>query len=467
MNTERPICILIAALGGQGGGVLSDWLTSAARKEGLAAQATSIPGVAQRTGATTYYFEVYPDPDPPARPVFSIYPAPGAVDLLVSFEPTEVARALSGGFIGPETTVITAGERIYSTAEKIRPGDNTMAAEPILKALHDSAARLRVIDMQGTAMKHGCHPNAVMFGAMAASGILPFSVRHCREAVAGSGIQTERNLAGFDAGMAMPEATNIGKHRTFLQTPPFFAERVAALPETVQPMAGHALAHLCDYQNRLYGDLYLRRLERIVARDSSERHYQLSKNVSRRLGAWMAFEDVIRVAQLKTRPERLERIRAELGIGKEIPLEVYDYLKPGREELIGLLPGRGGTLPVAGDPPASGLALKLKTSSAPGWAIMRFLAALKFWRPFSARYRREQQMIDHWLEAAGEAAGRDYDLACRIAELAVWARGYGAVRSRGFTELAKILDRCMQAGNNRSLTEEVEASLQAARAADC
>ncbi len=467
MNTERPVCVLIAALGGQGGGVLSDWLTSAARMEGLAAQATSIPGVAQRTGATTYYFEVYPNPDPPARPVFSIYPAPGAVDLQVSFEPTEAARALSGGFIGPETTVITAQERIYSTAEKIRPGDGTMAAEPILKALRDSAAHLRVIDMQGTARQKGCHPNAVMFGAMAASGILPFSAESCRRAVAASAVAAERNLAGFDAGMAMPEASGDEEHRTFLQAPPSFTARVAALPETVQPMAGHALAHLCDYQNKAYGDLYLRRLERIIARDDAALGHRLSRNVARRLGAWMAFEDVIRVAQLKTRPGRLTRIRAELGVGEDVPLEVHDYLKPGREELAGLLPGRGDAPLATSNPSTPGLALKLKTSAAPGWAMMRLLATLKFWRPFSARYRREQQMIEHWLEATGEAAVRDYDLACRIAELAVWARGYGAVRNRGFTELTNILDRCMQAGDNRPLAEEVEASLQAAHAADC
>ncbi len=56
----RPVSVLIAALGGQGGGVLTDWIVAAAEHAGLAAQATSIPGVAQRTGATTYYLEVHP-----------------------------------------------------------------------------------------------------------------------------------------------------------------------------------------------------------------------------------------------------------------------------------------------------------------------------------------------------------------------------------------------------------------------
>ena len=57
---ERSLTVLIAALGGEGGGVLADWLMQAATGSGFPAQATSIPGVAQRTGATTYYLEILP-----------------------------------------------------------------------------------------------------------------------------------------------------------------------------------------------------------------------------------------------------------------------------------------------------------------------------------------------------------------------------------------------------------------------
>ena len=52
---ERSLTVLIAALGGEGGGVMADWLMHAATACAFPAQATSIPGVAQRTGATTYY----------------------------------------------------------------------------------------------------------------------------------------------------------------------------------------------------------------------------------------------------------------------------------------------------------------------------------------------------------------------------------------------------------------------------
>ena len=81
----RPVTILVCALGGEGGGVLSEWLVAAARSAGFPAQSTSIPGVAQRTGATTYYLEIVPVAQAvlgARTPVLSLHPVPGALDLL-------------------------------------------------------------------------------------------------------------------------------------------------------------------------------------------------------------------------------------------------------------------------------------------------------------------------------------------------------------------------------------------------
>ena len=64
VQAARPITILIAALGGEGGGVLTDWIVAAAASQGFPVQSTSIPGVAQRTGATTYHIELLPRPRP-------------------------------------------------------------------------------------------------------------------------------------------------------------------------------------------------------------------------------------------------------------------------------------------------------------------------------------------------------------------------------------------------------------------
>lgn len=57
LNQSRPITMAVLAMGGEGGGVLADWCIDIAEHSGYWAQTTSVPGVAQRTGATIYYLE--------------------------------------------------------------------------------------------------------------------------------------------------------------------------------------------------------------------------------------------------------------------------------------------------------------------------------------------------------------------------------------------------------------------------
>lgn len=436
--------MLIAALGGQGGGVLADWLVAAARIEKLQAQATSIPGVAQRTGATTYYFEVYPQKDLAGRPVFSIFPASGAIDLMVSFEPMEAARALSAGYISQATAVITARERIYSTYEKLKPGNGVTAVQPVFDALANIAGKLRVVEMRQAAHKANCHPNAVMFGAMVASGVLPMGADSCREAISHSGVAVENNLAGFRAGMELAHqetGEGVEAEVAYYAVPQEFASEVDKLPKTMQQLVGHAATQLLDYQDAGYVAHYFEILNRVVAEDGGDRDYRLSHIVAQRLAAWMSFEDIIRVAQLKTRPGRLSRIRNELGITADMPLIVDDYLKPGREELRGILPKSLGkwVAPAGGDGKDGGLTLKINTAGPIGWGLMRFLSKLKGWRPHSIRFAEEMTMITRWIDVVVETTRDDYQLACQMAELAVWARGYGDTRKRGFSQLDKLL----------------------------
>ena len=92
---ERVYCVLVAALGGEGGGVLANWLVDAAAREGRWVQSTSVPGVAQRTGATTYYIEIYPvrhDDLGGRSPVMALYPAPDNMDIVVTSELMEAGR---------------------------------------------------------------------------------------------------------------------------------------------------------------------------------------------------------------------------------------------------------------------------------------------------------------------------------------------------------------------------------------
>ena len=99
-SAQAILKLAIMAVGGQGGGVLTNWVEAVARAEGRAVQATSVAGVAQRTGATIYYIEI--GPQGIDAPIFSLAPAGGDVDVLVAAEWMEAGRAIQRGFVTPD-----------------------------------------------------------------------------------------------------------------------------------------------------------------------------------------------------------------------------------------------------------------------------------------------------------------------------------------------------------------------------
>src|SRR5215472_1206433 len=202
--TARPLSVLIAALGGEGGGLLADWLVAAALAADLPVQSTSIPGVAQRTGATTYYLEVFPETNAALggrRPLFALYPTPGAVDLVAATELLEAGRMIEGGFVTPERTALVAGiHRVYATIEKMQMGDGRFDAARVLQAAQQMARRPILFDLTRDPRGAGQPINAVLLGAIAGAGGLPIARDLFERAIRESAIAVESNLGAFALG---------------------------------------------------------------------------------------------------------------------------------------------------------------------------------------------------------------------------------------------------------------------------
>src|SRR5438105_10479637 len=251
---ERPITILIAALGGEGGGVMADWLMEAATESELPAQATSIPGVAQRTGATTYYLEIFPARrgDLGGRdPVLSLTPSPGNVDIMVASELVEAGRAMMNGYVNPErTTLIASTHRIYATVEKMQMADGRYDPDKVTAAASQLARRAVLFDMRKLAQESGTVINAVLFGAMAGSGVLPLSREACEDAIRKAGRGAEASLRGFAAGFAIAGGKRGAPEPV---APPKRPTEVAEILQLAQD-------RLKDYQGERYAALYRRRV---------------------------------------------------------------------------------------------------------------------------------------------------------------------------------------------------------------
>jgi indolepyruvate ferredoxin oxidoreductase beta subunit len=460
----RPISILIAALGGQGGGVLTEWLVGAAAHAGYPAQATSIPGVAQRTGATTYYVEVFPErlASGSAEPVFSLYPMPGDVDVILASEFLEAGRTLETDCASPErTTLIASTHRLFAIGEKSALGDGVFPRERVEDAARKLTRRLIVFDALEVARRAQSEVNAVLLGALAAARILPMTPSAFEAAIREGGVAMGRNLAGFTAGMEVVES---GADRP----PPLTArpswadirpERAMALGRAgaafgaladrvetdfaadLHRTLGEAVARLIDYQDAKYAELFLDRVRRVRAVDRGTR---LTEIYARRLAVWMAYEDAVRVADLKTRRARFERIRQDNGVTDGAAVQVTDYLKPDLDEIYGILPAAIGA-PIARwaerrwPQSRPTLAQHVRTTTVLGFLRVWALGRLRVLRPSSLRYQRESALMSRWERAVLEAAALDQELAVEVAELARVVKGYGEVRRR----LARALDRLL------------------------
>ena len=456
---ERPMTILIAALGGEGGGVMADWLMEAATQCGFPAQATSIPGVAQRTGATTYYLEIFAarrDELLGREPVLSLTPSPGNVDVMVASELVEAGRAMQNGFVSPQrTTLIASTHRIYATAEKMQMADGRFDSDRVMAAAGQLSKKAVLFDMRKLAQENGTVINAVLFGAMAGSGVLPLPRAACEQAIRQGGRGAEASLRGFAAGFDIAAGQRPAPGQP---APP---KRATGLEEILK----FGRERLRDYQGEKYVALYEQRIEPFLSGDA-----RLAAEVARHLALWMAYEDIIRVADLKTRASRFERVRKEVGANSGEPVVVIDYLKPGVEEFASVLPAGVGKRLVAwaerrGKLDAYNIGMHIKTSSLWGYLLVRSLAWLKPWRPMSYRYRDEQQLIERWLGLVADAAKRDTGVALEIAECARLIKGYGETHRRGKANFLAIVDALIQNPATSSPREQAAAIRKAREAA--
>ncbi len=460
-STAKPVSLLIAALGGEGGGVLVDWIVEAARSQDYPVQATSLPGVSQRTGATTYYVELAPEAQAPGQPrrMLSLAPVPGEVDLLVASELAEGARALQAGFITPDRTILLAStHRVYLNTEKIAMGDGRLDVGKLRDALMANAKTAILFDADKMANEAGTIVNAVLLGAISASGVLNIPEIAFRAAIECAGKAVGANLAGFTAGL------EAGQSETEATTPAPFEDQAAnEFPADARQVIGEGVKRLLDYQGQAYVKLYLDRLAPFAGGDGD-----LCREVACHLALRMSYEDVIRVAQAKTRPGRLRRIEGETGAGPKDHLEVTEFLKPGIAEISDLLPPalarallgwaeRTGRLENLYFP------MQLRSTSISGFLKLRLLTGLRWWRPRSYRYGQAQSNIESWLELVGDAADQAPALGLEVARLAGLIKGYGQTHRRGLRNYLAITEGLVRpllqsgAGGSRAAEQIAEA----------
>ena len=462
LDFEKPIAIAVLAMGGQGGGVLTDWIVAAAEHAGWTAQSTSVPGVAQRTGATIYYVEMLP-----ARngrlPVLSLMPTPGDVDVVLAAEYMEAGRSMLRGFVTPDrTTLIASTHRTLAVSEKERPGDGIASSVPVTGATGIAAKHSILFDMQALAEQNGSVISAAMFGALAGAAVLPFGIEHFEAAIRAGGKGVEPSLHAFEAARERARQPSVIEAAAPLSAgePIPVTTGVAALDRLLTrlrnefPAAAHAiifagLKRLTDYQDVAYADEYLDRLVRLLGHDETlsggGKGYALTLTGAKYLAVAMSYDDVIRVADLKTRAARFARIDKEIGKRQDQVLYMTEFMHPRMEEVTGTLPARLGKW-IEGRPALFRRLDKLVNhgrrvrTGTVGWFLsLYFVSALKPMRRSMLRHEREMAHLQQWLSLAERIAAQDYALGVEVLACRRLVKGYSDTHARGSSKFDRVI----------------------------
>ena len=452
---RQRITIAILALGGQGGGVLADWIAALGQRNGYIAQSTSVPGVAQRTGSTVYYVEMFPRDDQQIapEPVLALMPLPGDVDIVIASELMETGRAILRGFVTDDrTTLIGSTHRIYAISEKSALADGRASSQRILDAAKQRAKRFIGFDMEEIAERHGSVISSVVFGALAASGALPFQRSAFEEAIRAGGKSVEANIAAFGAGLEAVSLQPVIVQEALPEKLPSTEAGQRLLQRVRQEVASDAhffategVRRLLDYQDAAYADLYLDRLRRVQSLDRGSEGFRLTRETARYLALWMSFDDIIRVADLKIRAGRFERVRDEVRAGPEHIVAVTEYMHPRLEEICETLPPALGR-PILHSPRLSSRLRPLfrqgrhvATTRLRWFFILAVIAGLRRWRRRTWRYQLEQERIERWLDAVCAAAPGNLAAAAELVECQRLIKGYSDTFERGLANFNRIM----------------------------
>lgn len=212
---------------------------------------------------------------------------------------------------------------------------------------------------------------------------------------------------------------------------PFLPE---GLPAQAASVVSDGIHLLIDYQGPSYAQLYVDRIKRFASRHQVDA--AMLCEIARLLASRMAYEDPIRVAQLKL-AELEARVAARDRMADDVRRFRFD-------ELIGALPGAAADplLMVCEKVRWLHRHVPVRFSTPKGAAVRRLkaLAGLRRWRLHSVRYGEERIWIERWLHMIARSLDKQPAAAAAVIATATMVAGHGDPYRQGLADWHVIID---------------------------
>jgi indolepyruvate ferredoxin oxidoreductase beta subunit len=361
----------------------------------------------------------------------------------------------------------------------MQPGDGVADPAPVMEAAELFSQRFLCADMQRIAEQSGSVISSALFGALAASNALPFARDAFEQTVRASGVGVDASLKAFAGGhdaaeQALPAPPEPAKRSPSLisgGTEKDRAEVRRALdrigvefPADAQTMLRIGLRRVVDYQDTAYAHEYLDRVARLNAIDPS-----LTTEAARQIAVALCYDDVIRVADLKTRASRFERVRTEVLARADQIVDTTEFMHPRVAEICGTLPTRIG-LAIENSPTLTRAVRffergrRMRTTSVAGFVPLYLIAGLRRWRRSLLRHQREQAHLNAWLTLVEQHARSNPRLALELLKCRRLVKGYSDTHARGQSKFDKVVGATAQLANRDDAADWIRRLREAALA---
>ena len=292
----------------------------------------------------------------------------------------------------------------------------------------------------------------------------------------------DASLAAFAAGFKAATEPSSAQPAKAHPAKPKVGPRLQTLAARIEnefPGASHSILfsgieRLADFQDVAYGSSYLDRLDSIRVLDAQygPGNFALLCETGRYLALWMSYEDAARVADLKIRRTRFERVHKDARVDKAQLLQINEFLHPRVQEIADMLPaGLGQWLLNTGWARAfidrfTQKGKIVQTTSLGGYLQLYVIAILRRWRRKPLRFVREQQWINEWLVHIPTLAQENYALALEFAECPRMVKGYGDTHVHGKQSFDAIMGVVPKLRHMDNAATELKSLREAALADD-